>query len=487
MQENKGYPAAKYIMAIVSIFFLLLTLGGCAVNPVSGRSELMLVSEQEEIEMGRRLYPNALYGAEGGGGEYKDEQLKNYLKSIVVDIHRVSHRPNLPVDFAIQNSTLPNAWAIPGHVVITRGLLAGLDNEGEFTFVMGHEMGHVAARHSASQMSYGMLSQILVTGAGVALAGSQYSDAALTFGSLGAGLLLLKYSRDDELEADRLGLQYMTRLGYNPQHALGAHKNLERISSEYMKSLGQSQEERSFFGDLLTTHPRTSVRVEEIQHMMNQFPQGPRRGDGTNRGRFQEMVAGMRKSHTAYRDYYDKAVVAAKKGNMADASSLISKALAADSNQAAFHGLNGLIMLERKNYDGAERSFNAALRLDQAYQPAHRGLGVLRYVRENYPEAIQYLQRSVALFPEDISSRYFLGMTHYKTKAYKSAIGQLAPVAQAQPRHPRIHGVLGACYEAVGDSQSAYNAYVMQVKVDPNSEAGKQAAGRAKVLGARMR
>jgi beta-barrel assembly-enhancing protease len=162
----------RNIIPLFCICLLLATLAGCATNPVTGQSQLMLVSEAQEIDMGRKLYPNALWQGEGGGGEYRDGKLKAYLKDIVVNIHRVSHRPGLPIDFAIQNSSVPNAWAIPGHVVITRGLLAGLDNEAEFTFVMGHEMGHVAARHSASQMSYGMLSQTLLAGAGLATAGS---------------------------------------------------------------------------------------------------------------------------------------------------------------------------------------------------------------------------------------------------------------------------------------------------------------------------
>ena len=148
----------KILIFLFAAGWLLLT--GCATNPVTGQKELMFVSESQEIEIGREFYPSALWGDIGGGGEFRDEGLKTYLKDIVLNIHAVSHRPNLPVDFAIQNSSIPNAWAIPGHVVMTRGLLAGLNSEAEFVFVMGHEMGHVAARHSASQMTYGMLQQI---------------------------------------------------------------------------------------------------------------------------------------------------------------------------------------------------------------------------------------------------------------------------------------------------------------------------------------
>jgi len=479
--------AIKKILIIPFTFLFLFALIGCAINPVTGTSQLMLVSEQEEIEMGKNLYPNAMWGAEGGGGEYRDEQLKAYLKNIVLNIHKVSHRPNLPVAFAIQNSSVPNAWAIPGYVVITRGLLTGLDNEAEFAYVMGHEMGHVSARHSASQISYGMLTQVVLAGAGVALTGSDYSDIALTLGSVGGSLLLLKYSRDDELEADRLGVSYMTKLGYSPKNALSAHRNLERVSNEYIRSLGQEPQERGFFEDLLSTHPRTSVRIEELQHIINTTQPVAVRGDGTNRNKFQTSIGDIKSINNVYLEYYDKAVRALKKGNTSEASSLVSKAIAKNKTQPPFHALNGFIMLKNKNYESAKGSFNNALRLDNNYQPAYRGLGAIHYLQKNYAEGIQYLKKSISLFPEDVPSHYFLGMSYFKTKAYTSAIPHLKLFAQAQPKHPSIHGVLGICYEGVNDLSSAYNEYALQLKVNPNNEMGKQATSRVEVLRQRIR
>lgn len=472
----------KKVIVIHIIFLFSLTITSCAVNPVTGQSQLMLVSEQQEIQMGKELYPSAMWGAEGGGGEHKDEKLKAYLKDIVLNIHRVSHRPNLPVDFAIQNSSTPNAWAIPGHVVITRGLLAGLDNEGEFTFVMGHEMGHVAARHSASQMSLGILQQVLLAGAGVALAGSDYSDVALSLGAVGGGLLLLKYSRDDELEADGLGVQYMTKLGYNPRNAISAHMNLEKVSNEYLKSLNKGTQERGFFEDLLSTHPRTSVRVDEIQNIINRTPPASLKGDGANRQQFQSMIARVKNANNIYLANYDKAVRALKINNLDEAVIQITKAINADQTQAPFYGLSGFIMLKKKNLESAEKYFNYALLLDNNYQPALRGMGSIRYMKENYAESIQYLKRSIALFPEDAPSHYFLGMSYFKTKAYGTAINHLKPFANAQPKHPMIHGILGTCYENVNDPNSAYREYAVQLNVAPNNDMGKRAATRVEAL-----
>jgi predicted Zn-dependent protease len=432
--------------------------------------------------MGKELYPNALWGDLGGGGEYKNERLKAYLKDIVIRIHSVSHRPNLPVQFAIQNSSVPNAWAIPGYVVITRGLLAALDNEAEFTFIMGHEMGHVSARHSAKQITRGMLQQIGLGAAGIALGGKEYSDIALRLGSVGSSLLLLKYSRDDELEADRLGILYMTKLGYKPENAISAHRNLEKVSQEYLKSIGKDSNERGFFEDLLSTHPRTSVRIEEIQHMINETQPPTIIGDGTNREKFQTAVAKLKDLNKIYIEYFDKAVREFGKNNTDEADILASKAIKADENQPAFHALKGFIRLKRKDYHEAEKYFNTALNLDKDYEPALRGMGAIRYYKGEYPEGIGYLKRSISIFPQDISAHYFLGMSYYKMRMYKTAIPHLNLFANVQPRHPEIHGILGICYENINDLYSAYDEYVMQLRVNPTNEMGRHAASRVGVL-----
>ena len=461
---------------------LVLALGGCATNPVTGQTELMLVTEQEEIQMGKELYPNALWGAEGGGGEYRDERLKTYLGDVVKRIHKNSHRPNLPVSFAVQNSSVPNAWAIPGHVVMTRGLLAGLDNEAEFAFVMGHEMGHVSARHSARQITNTILLQVGLGIAGIALSGQDYADSLIGLGAAGGSLLLLKYSRDDELEADRLGVQYMGRIGYDTNGALSAHKNLQRVSNEYVRSLGKEPQERSWFEDLLSTHPRTSVRLEEIQQIINTTPRTPVIGDGSERSRFQTMTLDLRNTNHVYTSYYDPALRAFEKGKLAEANNLVSQAISANRYQPPFYALAGFVWMKQKNYPEAEPYFNGALTLDPNYQPAHRGLGTVRYAQGNFDESARYLKKSLSLFPQDTVSHYFLGMGYYKQRSYKAAIPHLSAFAEAKPKHATIHTLLGQCYENVGDRKAAYDQYLMQVKAAPDGEAGKLAAQRVTVL-----
>jgi predicted Zn-dependent protease len=461
---------------------LLILLCGlvasCAANPVTGKDELMLVSEEEEIQIGNSVYRDALWSAEGGGGEYQDAQLKRYLEGVVMRLHRVSHRPNLPLTFSVQNSSVPNAWAIPGHVVMTRGLIAGLDNEGEFAYVMGHEIGHISAKHSARQMSQNMMLGLALGIAAVAVGGDDYGEAVVGLGALGGQLLLLKYSRDDELEADRLGVAYMSRLGYNPNNALSAHRNLDKVFREYARSVGQEPGERSFFEELLSTHPRTSVRIDEMQQMINSTPRSAVAGDGSSRAAYQSMTANLRRTHRVYTEYYDKAARAFEKNRIAEANNLISRAIAEDRYQPPFYALAGFIYLKQKNQTEAERYFRAALSLQGNYQPAIRGLGMMNYRKQNYAGTIENMKQAIQIFPGDVTSQRLLGLSYYRTGNYRAAINPLKTVAQASPKNKTIHGILGQCYENVNDQRSAYEQYKLQVQVAPDNDAGRLAAAR---------
>jgi len=467
---------------LIILLLLCACLCGCATNPVTGRSELMLVSESQEIQMGKELYPNALWGDIGGGGEYHDAKAKAYLGSIVHRIHAISHRQNLPVTFAIQNSSVPNAWAAPGYVVITRGLIAGLQSEAEYAYVMGHEMGHVSARHSASQISKGMVTQVGLGLAGIALSGTNYGDAALSLGAVAGNLVMMKFSRNDEFEADGLGIDYMTRLGYHPKNAILAHQSLERANNEYLRSIGKSSQEGSAFSNLLSTHPRTSDRIAEMQQSLTRLGPILLAGDGTFRERYLQSTADLRSMHSVYTNFYDKATRALQKGNVQEADALIYRAILVAPGQSAFHAFRGFIKIRERNYAEADRSFAEAVRLDRNYQPAYRGLGALAYLRGDYARSTNYLKYSVSLFPQDVFSHYFLGLSHFRSGNYREALPSLALFGQSQPNHPEIHGIMGLTYEHLGNPNAAYQEYAKQLQVSPGSAFGKQASQRMTVI-----
>ena len=195
----------KFVLFVV----LFLFAGSCAINPVTGKREFMLVSEEQEIAMGKEYDPqiSTMYGV------YDDPALLKYVNDLGLKMAKISHRPNLNYEIKVMDSPVINAFAVPGgYVYITRGIMAYLNNEAELAGVMGHEIGHVAARHSAAQMSKAQVAQI---GLGVT---SMISEEIAQYAGLAnqaVGLLFLKFGRDDEREADNLGVEYSTTVGYD--------------------------------------------------------------------------------------------------------------------------------------------------------------------------------------------------------------------------------------------------------------------------------
>jgi predicted Zn-dependent protease len=202
---------------------LLLTAAACAVNPATGRRELNLVSEAQEIQMGRDADPQVVASL----GLVDDAALQSYVSDLGLRLAAVSERPNLPWTFRVVDDPIVNAFALPGgFIYVTRGILANFDSEAELAGVLGHEIGHVTARHSATQMSRQQLQQL---GLGV---GMIFSETVRDYGGLAAAglqLMNLSYSRGDESESDVLGLRYMSRLSYDVNAMIGVFDMLARV------------------------------------------------------------------------------------------------------------------------------------------------------------------------------------------------------------------------------------------------------------------
>jgi predicted Zn-dependent protease len=203
----------------------LAALAGCAVNPATGEREFSLVSESREIQMGREADPeiSAQFGIVDDAG------LQSYVAGIGNQLAQVGERPGLPWSFKVVDDPIVNAFALPGgFVYVSRGILAYFESEAELAGVLGHETGHVTARHSASQMSRQQLQQI---GLGVGMIFSQTVRDYGQLASAGLQLMNLRYSRSDESEADRLGLRYIGRLGYDPDAMIGVFQMLASVSN----------------------------------------------------------------------------------------------------------------------------------------------------------------------------------------------------------------------------------------------------------------
>jgi len=239
----------NFYLKIFLIVTPFIVIYACAVNPVTGKKQLMLMSVNQEIEMGRQYDPEVV----GTFGEYHNAALQALIEEKGIAIGKISHRPTLEYHFRVLDSPVINAFAVPGgYVYLTRGIIAQLNNEAELAGVIGHEMGHIAARHTASQQSKQQIGELLLIGGIIASKElQQYADYAMQ----GMQLLFLKFSRDNEREADRLGVEYSSKTGYD------AHK-----MADFFQVLNKMNMASNHGGvpTFLSTHPDPGDRYNSV-------------------------------------------------------------------------------------------------------------------------------------------------------------------------------------------------------------------------------
>jgi predicted Zn-dependent protease len=239
-----------FVTKVSCVALVFLSLSDCAVNPVTGKRDFMLLSERQETAMGQQSDPEIV----GYFGLYNDKKLQNFIDEKGQQMAAISHRKNLKYEFKIVDSPVVNAFAVPGgYVYFTRGIMAHFNNEAEFAGVLGHEIGHITARHSAKQYSNQMLAQVgLVAGVMVAPEVAQFANEI----QQGVSLLFLKFGRDAENQSDQLGAEYATKINYDAEEMARFFETLQRLQSKS----GASQ-----IPDFLSTHPNPVDREEKVE------------------------------------------------------------------------------------------------------------------------------------------------------------------------------------------------------------------------------
>jgi predicted Zn-dependent protease len=267
-------------MRLLLALIATVLLSACATNPVTGKREISFMSEEKEISLGRQLDAQVRQEM----GLYENDELQRYVQELGMGLARRSERPNLPWSFAIVDSPAVNAFALPGgFIYVTRGILPYLDNEAQLVGVLGHEIGHVTARHSAAQYTRGVGASIGV------LVGSILVPEIAPFANLaetGAGMMFMKFGRDDELQADALGAQYAAGGGWDPEQVPAFLNTLARISEA---------SDRNGVPNWLATHPQPENRVQRVAETVGKVrAAGP---DGTwniDRDGYLARIDGMR-------------------------------------------------------------------------------------------------------------------------------------------------------------------------------------------------
>jgi predicted Zn-dependent protease len=247
----------KYIL-ISCLAATVLVFNNCATNPVTGKRQVVLMSEEQEIAMGKEADPQIV----AQFGLYEDKALQDFITQEGKKMAAISHRPNLNYEFKIVDSDVINAFAVPGgYVYFTRGIMAHFNNEAEFAGVLGHEIGHITARHSVAQQRNAILGQIgLIAGMVLAPELAQFGQAA----SQGLGLLFLKFGRDAERQSDELGVEYSSKVKYDAHQMAGFFNTLERKGAES----GAAE-----LPNFLSTHPNPGERNVTVNKLATDWQQ----------------------------------------------------------------------------------------------------------------------------------------------------------------------------------------------------------------------
>lgn len=388
---------------------------GCAVNPVTGKQQLMFSSPEQDIATGAQHYQPS---QQSQGGQYVvDPQLTAYVNQVGKKLAAVSDNPNLPYEFVVLNNDVPNAWALPGgKMAINRGLLVELKDESQLAAVLGHEIVHAAARHSASQQSKGMLVNAGVMLAGVAAMSRDSEYGALAMGAMGVGAnaWMSKYSRDHELEADRYGVDYMIKAGYDPMGAVELQETFVKLSEG---------NQASWLDGLFASHPPSRERVAANRRMAEQHPGGAR-----NKAAFDKAMAQVRKDQPAYKDYVAAQKAAGQK-NYSHALSLLDNATKQQPKENLFWELKGQILGTQKKNQEALTALDRAVQANPQFFRPYVYRGLVQRQLGNTDQAERDLIASQRLLPTQMAS-YYLGEINLAKGQRSQAVSYFQQAAQ---------------------------------------------------------
>jgi len=394
---------------------------GCATNPVTGRSQFMMVDEKQEIALDHKQSPHQF---SADYGTTQDLRLQNYVQATGRRLAVNTHRPQMPYDFHCVNANYINAYAFPGgSIAATRGIMLSMENEAGLASLLGHELGHVNARHAAEQMSKGQLTQAIVGGISV-LAGTQSAalgDLAGQLGQISAGALLASYSRDNEREADALGMTYMVGAGYGSEGFVGLMEMLNRMSKH-----------KSTTVDLLfATHPMSQERYDTAVQTANT-----------------KYKAALK--NPLYKERY-----------MDHTADLRAKKDAIEEIQ------NGEKMLAERKYDAASGHFRQALKKAPEDYVALCMISISNLAQKQYAVGRQYAEMAQAVYPQEAQAYHLSGFANIQLKDFEKAYDEFDTYEKRLPGNPNTVFFKGYCQEGMNHIEPAaaeYHRYLQVVQ-----------------------
>jgi beta-barrel assembly-enhancing protease len=400
------------------LFSLALFAGGCATNPVTGKSQVVLISEQQEVEMGKQYYPLTNQMSEGVTPHADVQRL---VQQVGLKMAQSSERPDLPWEFNVVDDNTPNAYALPGgKISITRGLISKMESEDQLASVLGHEIGHVTARHQVVSASRDQLLGAAIGIGSVALQAGGVSGAGAinAAAQIGAALLTTKYSRDQERQSDELGMKYMAAAGYNP-----------RAFAETMRILASAaQREPSKFETLFASHPMTSERIATAEQRLAGYTEAQTREIKT--AAFSRAVNPLKQEAPAFA-LADEAKALVQKKQVAEAEERFARAVRMVPGSPILNAFWGDTLYDLRRYDRAEEASDRANSLNPELYYGRLVNGAANWQLRNFQESIEQLRAAERLVPNTVLVAFFAGRNLEDTGNRQGAAEQYMKVAQA--------------------------------------------------------
>lgn len=414
-------------------------LQGCATDPVTGKQSFVMMDKSQEVALDKKHSPHQF---SEDYGITQDSQLNQYVAGIGQRMALGTHRPDMPYAFQSVNANYVNAYAFPGgSIACTRGILLELESEDQLAALLGHELGHVNARHFAESQAKGTLVDLAVAGISIAAASknAEYGQIAQMIGGIGGGALLAKYSRDNEREADSLGVEYMTRAGYNPD---GMTDLMAMLNA-------QSKNKPNALELMFATHPMSLERVENTRKTLRKPAYVEAAKRAKRRERYMDRTSRLRAMKPA----------------------IVEEQLAE-------------ALLGKKSYDQAEGHLKTALGMAPNDYAGLILMAKTQMAMQRPKEAEPYLDRAKAIYPTEAQAQHLTGVAKLQLRQPDVALAAFKEYERLLPGNADTMFLQGYSLEMMQDKKGAAQAYYRYLQAANEGKQVNYAHARLKAWGA---
>lgn len=426
---------ALWLMGASTSATTLAVLQGCAQSPVTGQNIVVGMSEAQERQIDSQVSPHQF---SQDLGAVQDAGVNRYVSELGQRLHSLTHRPQMPYSYRVLNAHHINAYTFPGGAMgVTRGIMVEMQSEAELAALLGHELGHVNARHAAQRSGQTLLAQAAVVGIQAATAKSEWATVAEIGSQIGSSALLSSYSRDHEREADALGQGYMVRAGYPASGMTRLHQLL--VNGE--------KDRPNVLAAMFSSHPMSEERVANAQRLAaTQFASSGAAPD--LRERYMDQTAALRRLKPA--------ITACQQGETAMGRRQPQEA------QGRFEAA----------LKAAPRDYAANLRMAQCLQALGRP-----------QQARPYAQTAQAIYPQEAQAHKLSGVLALSLKDPGAAAQHLAAFDQRLPGDPGVTFLQGVAQEGLGNRPQAAAFYQRFLQTVRQGEAAQYSATRLRTWG----